>query len=320
MFQKATKKQQKARVALIGPPGSGKTYTALTVAKNLGRRVAVIDTERGSASKYSGDVADFDVCELPRFAPRAYIDALHGAASAGYDVVVIDSLSHAWEGEGGILDQVDQRGKGFESWKDMAPQTRDLINAILTYPGHVIVTLRTKTEYIVEERENARGQMKKAPRKIGLAPKFKEGLEYEFDVVANMDDGIMTVSKSRCSALNSETIKHPGKGFADALRVWLEDGAAVAPKAREEAPRETQREAPPQRLKLSECNDKDSFGRWCEEQAGVSPDKRDRLRLAIVKKCADLGISAEESAIFLAAADFEMAPPAPQEEHVEAAQ
>lgn len=330
MFQKATKKQQKARVALIGPPGSGKTYTALTVAKHLGKRVAVIDTERGSASKYSGDVADFDVCELPRFAPRAYIDALHGAASAGYDVVVIDSLSHAWEGEGGILDQVDQRGKGFESWKDMAPQTRDLINAILTYPGHVIVTLRTKTEYVVEERENKGGRMVKTPRKIGLAPKFKEGLEYEFDVVANMDDGIMTVSKSRCSALNSETIKHPGKSFADALRVWLEDG--TAPKAHQPPTKSgvaksevwvdlpAQREAPPQRLKLSECNDRDSFGRWCEEQASVSPDKRDRLRLAIVKKCADLGISAEESAIFLAAAGFETAPPAPQEEREEAAQ
>jgi hypothetical protein len=91
-----------------------------------------------------------------------------------------------------------------------------------------------------------------------------------------------------------------------------------------ETPRETLREAPrleaPQRLKLSECGDKDSFGRWCEEQASVSPDKRDRLRLAIVKKCADIGISAEESAIFLAAAGFEMAPPAPQEEREEAAQ
>lgn len=305
MFQKATKKQQKARVALIGPPGSGKTYTALTVAKNFGKRVAVIDTERGSASKYSGDVADFDVCELPKFAPRAYVDALHGAASAGYDVVVIDSLSHAWEGEGGILDQVDQRGKGFESWKDMAPQTRDLINAILTYPGHVIVTLRTKTEYVVEERENSKGRMVKTPRKIGLAPKFKEGLEYEFDVVASMDDGVLSVSKSRCSALHSQVIKHPGKGFADSLRTWLEDGTEALPKAMREESAERTAQATPKQKRLSECDDRESLGAWCEGQAGVADDVRPRLRLAIRKRCSELGFSADEATIFLAVAGFE---------------
>lgn len=305
MFQKATKKQQKARVALIGPPGSGKTYTALMVAKHLGNRVAVIDTERGSASKYSGDVADFDVCELPKFSPKAYIEALHGAAAAGFDVVVIDSLSHAWEGEGGILDQVDQRGKGFESWKDMAPQTRDLINAILTYPGHVIVTLRTKTEYVVEERENKSGRMAKTPRKIGLAPKFKEGLEYEFDVVASMDDGVLSVSKSRCSALHSQVIKHPGKGFADALRVWLEDGVAPAPKQAAQAPREeAQRE-----VKLADtaamCSDANELGAYCERKRGTPPEHRGRLRMAIERRCFELGLVADV-AIFLATAGFEV--------------
>lgn len=224
MFQKATKKKLKARVALIGPAGSGKTYTALTVGRHLGKKIAVIDTERGSASKYSGDVADFDVCELPSFAPRDYVRAISGAADAGYDVLIIDSLSHAWEGEGGILDQVDKRGKGFESWKDMSPQTRQLIDAILSYPGHVIATLRSKTEWVVEERENRNGKATKAPRKIGLAPKFKDGLEYEFDVVALMDDAVLTVTKSRCSALADASVKQPGKPFADALLAWLDDG------------------------------------------------------------------------------------------------
>ena len=315
MFQKATKKQQKARVALIGPPGSGKTYTALMVAKSLGKRVAVIDTERGSASKYSGDVADFDVCELPKFAPKAYIDALHGAKSAGYDVVVIDSLSHAWEGEGGILDQVDQRGKGFESWKDMAPQTRDLINAILTYPGHVIVTLRTKTEYVVEERENKNGRMVKTPRKIGLAPKFKEGLEYEFDVVASMDDGVLSVSKSRCSALHSQVIKHPGKGFADSLRTWLEDGVEAQPKAPRmseaeiaQARREQADSAPPSRAaRASDCNSAEELGAYCESKRETPAVHRQKLRMAIEKRCFELGMTADV-AIFLAAAGFEINP------------
>jgi nucleoside-triphosphatase THEP1 len=324
MFQKATKKSAKARIALMGPPGSGKTYTALMVGKFLGARVALIDTERKSASKYAKDVADFDVCELPTFSPREYVEKLHGAAAGGYDVVIIDSLSHAWEGEGGILDQVDKRGKGFESWKDMAPQTRDLITAILEYPGHVIVTLRTKTEYVVEERENKSGRMVKTPRKIGLAPKFKEGLEYEFDIVASMDDAVLTVTKSRCSVLHSEVISKPGKGFADAIRVWLEDGVDPSPKAREEAPRETVREAPrleaPRQKRLTECADREELGEWCKTQKNVSADLRPRLRLGIVKHCADLGISAEETTIFLDAAGFEMAPPAPHEEREEAAQ
>lgn len=226
MFQKASKKKLKARVALIGPAGSGKTYTALTIGKNLGTKIAVIDTERGSASKYSGDVADFDVCELPSFSPKDYLRAISGASDAGYDVLIIDSLSHAWEGEGGILDQVDKRGGRFDAWKDMSPQTRSLIDAILTYPGHVIATMRTKTEYVIEEKDRG-GRTVKEPRKVGLAPKFKDGLEYEFDVVCNMDDALLTVSKSRCSALSDASIKKPGKPFADALLAWLDDGEEV---------------------------------------------------------------------------------------------
>ncbi len=271
MFVKATKKQQKARVALIGPAGSGKTYTALTLAKHLGQRIAVIDTERGSASKYSGDVADFDVCEPARFAPKAYVDALHGAAAAGYDVVVIDSLSHAWEGEGGVLDQVDQRGKGFESWKDMTPQMRGLIDAILGYPGHVIATLRSKTEWVVEERENRNGKIVKTPRKIGLAPKFKDGLEYEFDVVALMDDAVLTVTKSRCSALADLAVKRPGKPFADTLRAWLDDGAerpAAATAASAPPPREESHAVEPQRARRPEdCADADELLAWCRARA-----------------------------------------------------
>jgi hypothetical protein len=112
----------------------------------------------------------------------------------------------------------------------MSPQTRALIDAILSYPGHVVATMRTKTEYVIEEKERG-GRTVKEPRKIGLAPKFKDGLEYEFDVVANMDDALLTVSKSRCSALAEASIKKPGKPFADALLAWLDDGEdAPAPR------------------------------------------------------------------------------------------
>lgn len=236
-FVKASKKQQKARVALIGPPGSGKTYTALTIGKDLGNRVALIDTERGSASKYAGDVADFETSDLDgHYSPNDYIREIREAARAGFDVLIVDSLSHAWEGEGGILDQVDKRGGKFDAWRDMAPQTRALIDAILTYPGHVIATMRVKTEYVVEQVEKRGGRIVSEPRKVGLAPKFKEGLEYEFDVVGTLDEeNVLRVSKSRAPALSGQIIAKPGKQFADALRAWLDDGAP-APARVEPAP------------------------------------------------------------------------------------
>lgn len=221
MFQKATKKKAKAKVALIGPSGSGKTYTALQLAKTLGKRIAVIDTERGSASKYSGDVADFEVCELTQFAPQRYIDALHFAANEGYDVIVIDSLSHAWTGEGGILDQKDKQGGKFDGWRTLTPQHNALVDALLGYPGHLIATMRVKTEYVVEKDERG----KSVPRKIGLAPVQRDGLEYEFDVVADMDpDNCMHIAKTRCPALAGQSIRKPGADVARQLLAWLEDG------------------------------------------------------------------------------------------------
>src|SRR5690606_2728974 len=107
MFKKARKEQAPARLALIGPSGSGKTYTAIKVGAALGKRLAVIDSERGSASKYAGDVAEFDVCELESFSPEEYVKVINAAGTAGYDVLVIDSLSHAWSGKGGALEMVD---------------------------------------------------------------------------------------------------------------------------------------------------------------------------------------------------------------------
>lgn len=284
MFQKATKKKQKARVALIGPAGSGKTFTALTVARHLGERVAVIDTERGSASKYSGDVADFDVVELEKFAPNDYMRVIGGAAQAGYDVLVIDSLSHAWEGEGGILDQVDKRGGRFDVWKDMSPQTRALIDAILTFPGHVIATMRTKTEYVIEEKDRG-GRTVKEPRKIGLAPKFKDGLEYEFDVVGNMDDATLTVSKSRCQALHDAVIKKPGKPFADALRTWLEDGSDAPNLARSAQRAEVPAEVPADGLTERAKKLLEDWPAMPEEErrlawAGITPRERDAIKTA----------------------------------------
>ena len=130
MFQRATKARAKARIALMGPSGSGKTFTALRTARALAGpsgSVAVIDTERGSASKYAGDVTDFDACELPSFEPDQYVRAIE--AAEGYDVLVIDSLSHAWAGKDGALEQVDRRGGKFNAWKDVTPMIHRMIRS-----------------------------------------------------------------------------------------------------------------------------------------------------------------------------------------------
>lgn len=227
MFEKATKKQARLRLALIGPSGSGKTYSALSIAKHLGSRIAVIDTERGSASKYA-DEFDFDCVELATFAPQNFIDAIHAADAAGYDVLVIDSLSHAWIGKGGSLEQHDREvdkqkvKNSFTAWREVTKQHNALIDAILQSRCHVISTMRSKTAHVQEE-ENGR----KVVRKIGMEAIQRDGMEYEFDVVGDLDwSHKLAISKTRCRALDGAVIEKPGQEIADTLKNWLTDGAA----------------------------------------------------------------------------------------------
>lgn len=225
-FAPATKEQAKARIALAGPSGSGKTYTALRLGAVLGRRHAVIDTERGSASKYA-DEFGFDTLRMTKFDPRMLVDALAAAADAAYDVVTVDSMSHFWMGVEGMLELVDNSakrsggGNSFAGWKEARPIERRMIDALLAYDGHVIVTMRTKTEWVIEE--NDRG--KKVPRKIGMRTEQRDGIEYEFDIVGDLDlENTLTVTKSRCRALAGQVINRPGQDMAETVLDWLSDG------------------------------------------------------------------------------------------------
>lgn len=240
-FQKAVKRDAKLRLALCGPAGSGKTFTGLSVATALGGPVAYVDTEHGSASKYAhtdkcggpGVCADashfeFDVVEPASFDPRDLIDFIDEAIKAGYRVMCIDSLSHYWMGPNGELDLVDAtakrdtRGNSFAAWKTVTPIHNALVDKILSAPIHVIVSMRTKTEWVVEKDEKTG---KSVPRKIGLAPIMRDGIEFEFDVCGDLDqDNNFTVTKSRCSALAGKVINRPGKGMAVALSAWLGSG------------------------------------------------------------------------------------------------
>lgn len=232
-FKRALKNESKLRMAIAGPPGSGKTWTALLLASALAGEagVAVIDTERGSASKYS-DLYAFDVLELDSYHPTTYIEAIADAARAGYGVVVIDSLSHAWNGPGGLLEIVenakkrDHGGNSFTAWKDATPLQNRLVDALTRAPVHIIATMRTKTEYVLEKDERGRT----VPRKVGMAPIQRDGMEYEFDIFAEMQhDNTMLVQKSRCSRLAGATIPKPGADVAAILADWLRGEVAASP-------------------------------------------------------------------------------------------
>lgn len=231
-FQKATKKRSKARIALDGPSGAGKTYTALIAATVMaeGGKIAVIDTERGSASLYA-DKFEFDVLELDNFDPRQYIEAIEAAEKTGYSVIVIDSLSHAWEGEGGALDQVDKaakrlQGNSFAAWKDVTPLQRRLVDAMLQSPCHIIATMRSKMDY-VQEKDEKTG--KTIIRKVGMAPVQRQGMEYEFTIVGDMDvDHNLMITKSRCDIMADAVENKPAAKFWQKLLDWLNSGEEPA--------------------------------------------------------------------------------------------
>jgi len=219
-------------MTLDGPAGAGKTLTALRFAHGLaqGGKIALIDTERGSASKYVGDTYDgvqfkFDVVELLQFSPDRYVEAIQAAGRAGYSVLVIDSLSHAWEGTGGALEMKQKAGDGWSAWKTVTPPHTRMVDNILQSPMHVITTMRSRMEYV--QKTNDQGKI--VIEKIGMAPIQRPGMEYEFDLVCDMNQQhIMTVSKSRCAAVADMTVDHPGAEFIRLVIDWLNSGT-VAP-------------------------------------------------------------------------------------------
>ena len=218
MFQKATKHKLKLRLAISGPSGCGKTYTALNLAQYLGDSIAVIDTENGSASRYA-DLFDFDVCELTKFHPNNYIDAIRNASSSGYDTLIIDSLSHAWWAE---LNMVSGE---FGNWKKVKPLERALIQAMLNCDCHIIVTMRTKTDYVFEDYTNKEGKTCRRPVRVGTSPIQTSGIEYEFDLAGEMSlENVLNVSKSRCPDFYGESIVRPGEAEAKRLLEWLNSG------------------------------------------------------------------------------------------------
>lgn len=223
MFKPASKQQSKLRLALFAPSGAGKTYTALRIASGMTDKIAVIDTERGSASKYA-DRFNFDVAELQDKSIDSYVRTIKGACKAGYGVLIIDSMSHAWQE---LLTEIDKlarakyKGNTWSAWSEGTPKQRELIDAILTCDCHVIATMRSKTEWQTETSGNGKSR----PVRVGLAPEQGKGIEYEFDMLMEIStDHIANVIKDRTGKFQDAMIDKPGEDFGKALLEWLNSG------------------------------------------------------------------------------------------------
>lgn len=195
-FEKAMRKKAKLRLALTGPSGAGKTYSALVICKSMGGKTAVIDTEKGSASLYSNEF-DFDVLELdPPFSPERFIEAIAAAEAAGYDNLVIDSISHEWGGVGGCLDDLDTiaktkfKGNTHAAWSALTPRHRKFLDSILRVNCHVVATMRSKTETAQQEGS-------KKVVKLGIKSEQRDGVEYEFTTVLDINHETHTATASK---------------------------------------------------------------------------------------------------------------------------
>lgn len=250
MFKKAEKSLATINLLIFGPSGSGKTYSALLLAKGIvgdEGKIAVLDTERGSAALYA-DLVDFDIAPIePPYKPQKFFDAIDEAEKAGYKCLIIDSLSHVWFSEGGFLELHENLTKdsrnSFAAWGKVTPIYNRLLNRIINCGMHVIVTLRTKTAY--EVSKDTDGKVK--PKVIGTAPVFREGVEYEFTTVFKLaEDNVATVLKDRT-----------GLFINKAERITVDDGKAIVDwlhGIKRERVRETKPETKPE--SESESSDK----------------------------------------------------------------
>lgn len=223
MFQRATRKKVKLRLSIAGLSGSGKTWSALEIATGMypNGKIALLDSEANRGELYA---ENFDYCTMQIAAPFStdkYIKAIKSAEQEGFDILIIDSLSHAWVGDGGVLSEVEKAGGQFQNgWKKGTPQHNALVEAIVQSKLHIIATMRSKADYVVEMNEKG----KNAPRKVGLAPVQRDGLEYEFTIAMDIDHShVAHVTKDNTNLFDQQYIK-PTKEMGEQIMNWLNSG------------------------------------------------------------------------------------------------
>jgi len=234
-FRKAEKSKVFLKIALTGPSGAGKTFSALSIAKGMGKKVALIDTENKSASLYA-DRFDFDTLNIdPPYTVQKYADAIKLATEAGYEVLIIDSISHVWAAEGGLLtkkEELDARGAGgdrkhkshFANWGAITKEHETFKAWLLKSNIHMICTMRSKQEYV----QDANGAVKK----VGMAPVQRDGMEYEFTTVLDIAmNHSASASKDRTSIFDGQFIT-PSAETGKAFMKWLNSGKGELPTAK----------------------------------------------------------------------------------------
>lgn len=227
-FQKARREQLWAKILLAGPSGSGKTYSALRLATGLARqcggRIAAIDTENGRIRYYAGEF-DFDDLQLEEpFTPEKYIEAIRTAASAGYKVLIVDSLTHEWNYCVQTHDKMP--GNGYTNWGKITPRHDAFIEVVLQTPMHVIATVRGKDEYILEEKNG-----RQIPRKVGLGYRQRDNTEYEYTITFNLaqDTHIAEVMKDNTHLFEGR-YEMLTEADGEAIYRWANTGETPHPK------------------------------------------------------------------------------------------
>ena len=226
-LRKATRQKAKIRLGLSAVSGGGKTYSALLIAYGLcgdWSKVALIDTENGSGDLYA-DLGPYNVLPLaPDFTPEKYIQAIKACESAGMDVIIIDSITHEWDGKGGCLEIVDKAGGRYQDWAKVTPRHQAFIDAIIGSSCHVITTVRRKQDYEMTKTQDGKVKVEKA----GMKEVTREGFEYELTVNLEMDTRHnATASKDRTGLFIDRPAFVPTVDTGKLIRQWCEQGVDV---------------------------------------------------------------------------------------------
>lgn len=227
-LRKATRTKSKIRLGLSAVSGGGKTYSGILIGKGLCggdvSKVAIIDTENGSADLYS-HLGDYNVFTLEApYTPERYIDAIRACEIAGMEVIIIDSITHEWDGKGGMLEVMDSMtGNSYTNWAKLTPRHRSFIDAILQSKCHVITTVRRKQDY--EMVLNDKGKL--MPQKVGLKEVTREGFEYELTINLELDTKHYAVaSKDRTGLFMGLPEFIPSEETGKKILDWCESGVA----------------------------------------------------------------------------------------------
>lgn len=243
-LRKAARQKAKIRLGLSAASGAGKTYSSILIAKGLAggdlSNVAIIDTENGSADLYA-ELGDYNVLTLrPPFTPEKFISAIKECEKAGMEVIIIDSITHEWEGEGGCLDIYNSLGGKYQDWAKITPRHQKFIDAIVQSPVHMITTVRRKQDY--DMVKDGSGKVK--VEKVGMKEVTRDGYEYELTINLDIDMNHMaTASKDRTGLFMGRHSFMPSEQTGELIKEWCESGAEPLPSAEELAKRLTIKEA-----------------------------------------------------------------------------